>query len=174
MEKSSKFPSNTVSRNYNFHEVDFHGIYRAICSADWRVIYFIHSILDDICNHYASVYHGHEAFRSNYPAWYTKEIIKNIKLKSKYSNKCKKYGSPNGLQNLKNMRVLVKSQIQKVYKHYTVNVKFSQSTFKNSIVNAFCQHFARVIRVLSSSAMVRFTLIPICSIHKFLPSLRTR
>lgn len=67
----------------------------------------------------------YKTYQRVYPKWFTSEIIKNIKQKNKHLVKYKKSKSNYHLEQFKQLRTLIKRQIELSYQEYLSNIQSS-------------------------------------------------
>lgn len=134
-EKINKFPADSINKCYNFKKANFHDLYYSFLNTDWTFL-SDYSGVDIMCDEfYKKIYSildlhvpvFNHSNKSNYPIWYTPDIIRNLKLKSYYKKKFKR--SNDNYYNLEfsRLRALIKRQIKMAYNNYLNNVERSIS-----------------------------------------------
>jgi hypothetical protein len=94
--------------------------------------------------------------RYQYPPWFNREIINNIRRKDSARKKFKKYGSELHHNDFCNLRVLVK---------YQIGLAFKQNVRPPSVVNAFCSYFSNVYIKSDSSNTLEVDLANFNNLH---------
>lgn len=131
----SNLPANNRAVMYNFKKANYIGLYNSFLSVDWSFI-LDHTDADIACEHfYAELFHIIDMYvpkkhhnSHQYPVWFTKGHINDIKLKYRYRLEYKKSRSVSDLNNYKNLRKKVKTNTTQLYNNYL-------HTVQNSIMN---------------------------------------
>ncbi|CAH0549695.1 unnamed protein product [Brassicogethes aeneus] len=126
----SNFPSSNRKKSYNFKKANFPELYEAILREDWN---FLNAYIDPnmACDAFYSKLYSlfdlyvppRKASNNNYPLWFNKDIIKNIKLKSNYHKKHREQNSEYYLNLFKRTRRILKTQIASAYRKYINNIE---------------------------------------------------
>lgn len=124
----------TISCNeYNFRKANFSLLYQSLSNIDWTFLQTFDRS-DDACIYfYGKLYNAFDEcvpretkqYKRKYPPWFTRDIIKDIKLKSKLNNECKINNDVNTLNKFKYLRAKVKSDIDKSYRDYANSAESS-------------------------------------------------
>lgn len=131
----SSFPSNSNAR-YNFRRANFPQLYADLTNCDWSFLTEIKDVNLALDKFYESVYRIFDlnvpkvyatCNKSDYPKWFTTEIISNIKIKSYYRRKWNSTKHLYFLNEFKRLRALCKSQISVAYHNYMQSVQGSIS-----------------------------------------------
>jgi hypothetical protein len=124
--------SSSVNLGYAFHRADFLKLYQSLREVDWSQLYLcsdidiavdifyniIYKVLDQTCP-------KKKIKKSSYPHWFTYSIIKKLKLKEKFHKRFKKYGCNDDYLKFKELRKIVKNEINLSYSNYIANVEMS-------------------------------------------------
>jgi hypothetical protein len=94
--------------------------------------------------------------RYQYPPWFNREIINNIRRKNSARKKFKKYGSELHHNDFCNLRLLVK---------YQIGLAFKQNVRPPSVGNAFCSYFSSVYIKSDSSNTLEVDLANFNNLH---------
>ncbi len=110
---------------FNFKKADFPSLYRSICETDFSFLNFANDVnvavdllynkLNDIFNNFVPM---KKQPTRNYPPWFNKEIIVNLKQKQKAWINHKNSQTPDSLQIFKEQRTKVKNLIRSAHKLY--------------------------------------------------------
>ena len=119
---------------FNFRKADFISLYNDILLTDWSLLSTLSSVdlmVDCFYNILFNLFRKHvPVFRSkakpwHYPPWFNKEIINNIKFKFQYLKKYRASGLHSYLLKFKEIRSLLKKQINTAYKLYINNIQIN-------------------------------------------------
>lgn len=123
LSKQNKVKSNGFF--YNFKRADFHSLYHSLGNTCWDFLEDIDDIDEAFEQFYSKLYEIINEFvptgiRHNrkYPPWYNNILIKCIKQKHNCFKKYKLYNDLDALQQFKELRRQIKSDIDRCYKSY--------------------------------------------------------
>ena len=148
--QSRNFKRQTVlnlQNAYNFKKGDFMGLYNGLIGIDWSYLEGSTSVEDSFSYFYNTIFQIMDSFvpkfkkipNRNFPPWFSKSIICDLKLKHKYFKRYKRYNSPLDLDRFKALREKTKLDISNSYKEYRTNVesniKRDPKTFWNFVKN---------------------------------------
>ena len=121
------FPKNSNNRNYNFYKANYPLLYQLISDADWSILDRVtnvdgavtefYNILYNILDQAVPRYHSDRP-KSSYPSWYTREIISDLKEKSRVRGRWKKSGFVQDLDLFKRLRRTIKIKIDIAYRNF--------------------------------------------------------
>ncbi|XP_071053640.1 uncharacterized protein [Onthophagus taurus] len=196
------FPNAVVSR-FNFRRANFPTLYDDIALMDWSFLEDVNDVDEMLDLFYTSLYNlikksvpCTQQKQNNYPQWFSKEIIKNLKTKEYYRHKYRTTKQTFYLDHFIRMRSLVKEQIDAAYnsfwQHASDNLKHDPSDFWNfvrlkqgtsripsivrddvdeytipiDIVNAFDSYFSSVYSDNSRDFTDAVPTLPMFNIHQ--------
>jgi hypothetical protein len=126
-------PSVVTPKRWNFFKADFPVLYSAILNIDWSPIvdlnleqsldYFYGKINSIIKDCVPEKKQNRESSKFQYPAWYTKNIIRDIKIKAMLHKKYKASGLDKDYRAFSGHRAKVKNMIKLAHKHYTHRIQ---------------------------------------------------
>lgn len=130
--RSKVFPFNSNIKSYNFRRADLPSLYSALLNYDWNQLESMESAdiavtrftdaVHELFDQFVPLYKGKCA---KYPCWYTKEIIRMIKLKSGAHNRYLRTQLHFHYQEFKRLRTLTKSMVKDAYRRYVGDVQES-------------------------------------------------
>lgn len=119
---ASVFPNADVP-HFNFRRADFPTLYNDIALMDWSFLESLRDVNKMVDLFYSTLYDlirksvpCTQQRRNDWPQWFSKEIIKNIKSKEYYRRKYKSCKVRYYLDHFVRLRTLVKEQIDAAYK----------------------------------------------------------
>lgn len=122
---------NTPCTLHDYHKANFLGLYYDLENVDWSpltklndpndAVQYFYSVCNSVISNNVPV--KKRGAKRAYPVWFTKEIIKNLKLKE-FFRKRKNKSEYNQFK-YKELRKVVKKQIAKEYKKYVQNTEMS-------------------------------------------------
>ena len=133
--KYNNFQTKKTEKSYNFKKANYQALYSALESTDWYYLQNFQNVDIATKEFYDKLYRildecvpEHKHYKRSYPQWYSKEIINNIKDKNKHQKNYKKTKNQHHLYKFKELRSLIKQQIDKAYDNYLTKVQNSISS----------------------------------------------
>lgn len=134
----NKCEKNNVA-TYNFKKANFIELYAKLLEVDWSVVQNFHTV-DSACNNlyllldevFASTVPKRVPQRRTYPSWYTGDIIRKIKNKSKFHRKYKESGQVEFLEQFNDLRRTIKHDVASSRENF---VQQSEISLKNNTSN---------------------------------------
>ncbi|VEN43264.1 unnamed protein product [Callosobruchus maculatus] len=124
--KEPQFYYHHDKKTYNYRKADFVSLYVELGELDWDNLFIspnVDNVLEKMYDTIFSIFDKHIPLYRNhahkYPRWYNSEIIRNVKLKSKYRKKFVRFGRKADLDEFRSLRRLLKHQIKLAYDQYT-------------------------------------------------------
>lgn len=111
---------------YNFKMANFPALYTALQELNWEDLLALDNV-NSACDYfYESIYNVFDGLvpkqsiphKRQYPKWFNKEIIQNIKLKTHYHRQYKKKKLPYYKQRFSDLRSTIKSDIKVAYNNF--------------------------------------------------------
>ena len=126
------FRTNQPARSYNFRKSNLPVLYNALHNAEWHKLEDAETI-NAMCDVFYAILYKilddnvplRKIVKSNYPAWYNKEIITTIKNKFKFHSKYKKYRRQVDLNEFQRLRFLSKKLIQSAFKDFLASAEIN-------------------------------------------------
>lgn len=131
---------------YMFNKANFIELYRGLRSTDWNTMNSYRDV-DTMVSEFYNLFYAvldktvpkSKPKIKLYPPWFTPNIIKKIKLKSRLFKKLKSQNTPLNVQRYKNIRTEIKTDINESYKKYVrdveSNIKNDPATFWSFLKN---------------------------------------
>lgn len=124
--------SQNNNKSYNFRKANFPSLYSSLLAVDWSILQN-YTDVNLLCEKFYGILYSlfdiyvplHKNKSHSYPKWYTREIILNLKTKSKLHKKYRRTGSIECYNEFKRFRSIVKEKITTAYKAYLHNTEQS-------------------------------------------------
>ena len=140
IERVKCFPAQQSFRSYNFRKANLSALYNDIQCAEWHKIHSAVNV-NAMCEMFYGILYKilddnvplRNVNRTNYPVWYTAEIIAKLKEKSKLHTQYKKSRREEDLSNFKKLRVSCKHLVDSAFNQYISTVESTINTQPNLI-----------------------------------------
>lgn len=119
-------------KSYNFRKADFVALYSEILNIDWSILKeynnvneacdYLYKVLYSVFDHCVPLTCPNRNSR-NYPPWFNREIIRNVKKKQKLYNLYKKSKDPATYASFSELRTKLKNDIATAHKNFLINTE---------------------------------------------------
>lgn len=128
------FPTNSQNKSYNFRKANFPLLYQLISETDWGFLAAFTDVNEAVSAMYVKLYglldravppFRPQKHKYSYPCWYTGDIIRQLKEKSRLHNKWKISKSATDFNNFKALRTSIKIKIDTAYRDFVTESEVS-------------------------------------------------
>ncbi|KAJ8940739.1 hypothetical protein NQ318_005490 [Aromia moschata] len=129
-ESYDNFSTNIKQKSYNFKKANFLELYNSLLNTNWSfleesqnvdsAVEMLYTKIYEILDQHVPLY---KTFKRTFSKWYTPEIIQNIKIKAKHLEKFKKFKCDFHLRKFRNLRSIIKTQIDSAYQKHLREVQ---------------------------------------------------